>query len=532
MANGIQSLLTGFVMGVAFLLFLQSERNITQQYIPRFKLEEPQQQANIRIADAQESATNTSTQQPSQPQQANIGIANTQENATNTSTNQPPQQDEDPTERAAEPLAFCPSCIFNPKTFGKITCLERANYFVTKHKFTKELAQNAAMTAEPKSCKTAGGKVPSLEELASSLGYEEESKIGNTKNASIVVQLGGEMGNNLQIISFGFCLKLVAAKVGINATIVLRHQDHSKWLRGRENTQACFIKTREMDFEAANTAEFDLLKRAQDEWLGDNATFLKITNTFEYDEIDDSLSYWKSLLTTETPPPIVKMAAPSPVSIPFLWAGRYIKDFWVDKFYDDIRELLVFDYTKCCKLQAEPDETVLHIRGYTTEMPGAGKRMGFAELSPNKVATELLSNLKSGEKVAILSRFGGKSVLIEPYVKALEARGLQVRVISGQTGYEDFCFLMSTQKEFVGIHGSSYASFAAYLGNMTRARLYFLDSPETRRRYGDFSKFLNFTWTHPILKARMSIELYKSEEQDARDKVPDISSPRWLRWRL
>jgi hypothetical protein len=100
-------------------------------------------------------------------------------------------------------------------------------------------------------------------------------------------------------------------------------------------------------------------------------------------------------------------------------------------------------------------------------MPNRGKLLGFEELSPNKTAYELFAHLRPGDKIAITTRFGGKHV--EPYVSALNERGLNVRVVDGQSGTEDFCFLMSAQKELVGTSLSTFSRWAAYLGHMKRA---------------------------------------------------------------
>lgn len=112
--------------------------------------------------------------------------------------------------------------------------------------------------------------------------------------------------------------------------------------------------------------------------------------------------------------------------------------------------------------------------------------------------------------MAITTRFGGK--LVEPYVTALERRGLQVRVVEGQSGTEDFCFLLSAQKELVGTYKSTYVRWAAFLGEAKRANLYELFTPGNKGSNSDYSPF---NWTHPDLKDRVFHEAFKSEEQEA-----------------
>lgn len=152
-----------------------------------------------------------------------------------------------------------------------------------------------------------------------------------------------------------------------------------------------------------------------------------------------------------------------------------------------------------------------HLRNFLVEFrgrPSRGRRMGFEELSPNKTADELFGHLQRGEKIAITTRFGKHA---QPYVSALERRGLKVRVISNQSDIEDFCFLMSAKKELVGTYKSTYVKWAALLGDMKRAELYDLRYPEREKRNCDFSG-LNFT--DQRLRNRIVVKQYNSEAQD------------------
>ena len=81
------------------------------------------------------------------------------------------------------------------------------------------------------------------------------------------------------------------------------------------------------------------------------------------------------------------------------------------------------------------------------------KRMGFEELSPTKIATELFQNLQPGDKVAIVSRpvssaSNKKNNGVQPLqevVNALTSKGLSVRVVPPNN--DNFCFMMKAQKE-------------------------------------------------------------------------------------
>lgn len=151
-----------------------------------------------------------------------------------------------------------------------------------------------------------------------------------------------------------------------------------------------------------------------------------------------------------------------------------------------------------------------HLRNFMVEFPrrkNFARKKGFEELSPNKTANELFAHLKPGDKVAITTRFGGKHV--EPYVSALEQRGLRVRVIHGQSGVQDFCFLLNAKKELVGTKKSTFLELAALLGDMERAELYDMQDPKKKKDDSSYP-----TFTHPVLKKRIVIKAYNSEKQD------------------
>ena len=147
-----------------------------------------------------------------------------------------------------------------------------------------------------------------------------------------------------------------------------------------------------------------------------------------------------------------------------------------------------------------------HYRNFVKEMPRVGKSLGFEEMGPNQTARDLFGHLKAGDKVAILSRFA-LSPHEEPFLHALERQGLQVRFIQGQTGMQDFCFLLNTQKELIGTGKSTYFFWASILGNAKKIRSYWIDTPETRRRNGGNFR-VDYEWKSPELRDRFSFELH------------------------
>jgi hypothetical protein len=108
--------------------------------------------------------------------------------------------------------------------------------------------------------------------------------------------------------------------------------------------------------------------------------------------------------------------------------------------------------------------------------------------------------LKSGDKVAITSRFAKDPILIR-YVKALESRGFKVRVVLGSStakrqDVEDFCFLQRA-REVIGNFRSTFVFWAALLGYSENILLYTIKSPGLKSRFGPFVKVFftgNTTW--------------------------------------
>jgi hypothetical protein len=154
-------------------------------------------------------------------------------------------------------------------------------------------------------------------------------------------------------------------------------------------------------------------------------------------------------------------------------------------------------------------------------MQNAAKRMGFEELSPERIANELFAHLTPGDKVAITSRhIEGRDSTLHEVQRLLKKRGLIVRVMENKDPMHDFCFLKHAQKELVGTTRSTFVMWAAYLGNANITRLYTLDQKglvgkDRGRDEKSYIERQNKTWTNPNLKARIHYELYQTEEMEA-----------------
>ena len=116
----------------------------------------------------------------------------------------------------------------------------------------------------------------------------------------------------------------------------------------------------------------------------------------------------------------------------------------------------------------------------------------------------MFPHLGKGDKVVITTRFYDDPILQE-HVNALQSRGIQVRVVGGgdnnnikeRQGIEDFCFLLHAKKELIGSTRSTFALWAAVLGQAENILLYTIKSPALKFRFGPFIKMFftgNYTW--------------------------------------
>jgi hypothetical protein len=164
---------------------------------------------------------------------------------------------------------------------------------------------------------------------------------------------------------------------------------------------------------------------------------------------------------------------------------------------------------------------------------GRANTIGYSELPPHQTASELLGHLKEGDKVAITTRRRNNNkngndttttTTLQKYVTAMTNRGLQVRVIEGQSGVQDFCFLRKAQRGLAGNAVSTFVAWAALLGNARTVQLYIYDTPGLRKsvtnddddeasKKGDdrttkLQDILGFQWDHPKLKHRVRFPVY------------------------
>jgi len=183
-------------------------------------------------------------------------------------------------------------------------------------------------------------------------------------------------------------------------------------------------------------------------------------------------------------------------------------DFYVDTYYDQIRQF--FRYTDddpfCCKERPYANETVFHYRQFTTEMPNVGIALGFDEAS----ASELLEHIllpANATNVAILSRYQNEQ--LNAYADVLRDAGLSVRILPGQSGIQDFCFLKSAQHHVIGSARSTFFAWAALLSDAALVSAYSIDTPAQRKWAATRGEFVrqHYNWTNPKLVDRVVFPL-------------------------
>jgi len=337
---------------------------------------------------------------------------------------------------------------------------------------------------------------------------------------TILIYVTGEMGNMISKITYGYALQwLLQEEHNTTTEIILRNQGNGKWKQASLNVQKCFPVSRNWSFTAGNTAEFELRNEQQKTWMVENYDYLHFSAApgCQSEEcIREKVGFLVKNLHNTTGKPDI--GGNYNISLPFVYADEFaMVSYFNNRYAARILDMWKYDVNNpvCCDVKVDPDESVLHIRHFLGEMPRKGRRMGYEELSPTKLANELLAHLKPGDKVAFASRFPPE--YMSNYSDAMKARGFQVRQTPLQSPTQDLCSLMSARKEFVGYSMSSYAVWAAYLGNATRARLYSVKSPDRIARLGEDGYFYRYNWTNPTME-RVVFEEYNSEEQDQYEK--------------
>ena len=244
---------------------------------------------------------------------------------------------------------------------------------------SSQSTQVAATQSIPDSTTTTNireNQIPSFPNLQNTT-ITKETKPKNfnlTKEATILIQLSGEMANNLMHIAHGLGLKYWAKEeYGIETNIVLRHDTgpntrapYPKWKRARDAIQKCFPGLAKMDFTEGNSKEFNSMQTKEMEWLG-NERFDHLTgmiNSPDPIEIGKGLEYLANEILTDPDRPVSSKT----IRLPYMFSQGLDAFPMIDRYYSQIKHVFRFNDTACCSTIPDPDESVFHFRNFMREM--------------------------------------------------------------------------------------------------------------------------------------------------------------------
>lgn len=358
--------------------------------------------------------------------------------------------------------------------------------------------------------------------------------LSSAYNGTILLQLSGEFGNHLHKLALAKALQWMAQdEYGLDLKLVLKHQDHPKWLSARKDLQKCFASLRPLHFKEGNNKAYESQKLQQKmqgwdlELHGHDRSSL--TNVL--DRLQDVLKKNKELSHEETTAKDQRIIE-IPMLPPVIWIDQMVGWEILDEYRDRLVEwLLPIDSVSCCGDDDDhtsnapyPDETVFHFRNFVTELQGATQELGFEELSPFQTAHELLGHVPPGNKVAITTRFDNE--VTQGYVQALKDRGVQVRVMAGQSATQDFCFLSRTQHQLVGGQRSTFFVWAAYLGlaHIDKVLSYSVSPPNFTAATTKDSRHamrVPYEWKRsPLLQQKWEFQTFEGEGASNTKKTP------------
>jgi len=318
----------------------------------------------------------------------------------------------------------------------------------------------------------------------------ETPRNGHDGYVTLIVQLRGELSNQLSSLAHARVTQVLAERLGIRIVLVGQHQNNAKWTRGRDDIVRCFVNLKNLTFEGGIwDPNFKESEQLQSRWLSDrDQSLLKNARRAGLQALQRLLAHPNSRMSPYSS--LINQAAGNiTYSVPYLTTDSFI-GMSVFDYYGVLRDWLKIDDSDpaCCRARAAGDETVLHVRNFVSETERSWSR-GLLDLSPNNTANKLFRN-KNGDnnsssvnsgsfnknssndaKVVILSRF---PYTLKPYADALQATSgvSSATVLFDQTGIQDFCFLRSARTTMIGTRRSTYALWAGVLGNASTVRLY------------------------------------------------------------
>lgn len=325
---------------------------------------------------------------------------------------------------------------------------------------------------------------------------------------TFLLQIGGEMGNNLGYIAYAHAVALLLRQEHqMNIRIALRHQDAKKWNRSWVHVNKCFPATRNWDIHEGHT-QFNHLTIGQMEDLGDDHD-LDLLNAVELSVVRNGTQGIVDMIRNF--PNATPESVSEPVSHPFIYVRTPILFFHplLEQYYSYFRRLFQFDYRECCNQLPRTDEIAFHFRNFKHELGKGHVYLGFEEIPPDLLSDKILKKYPKGSRVSILSRFS-QSKFVQEYLSVLEQRGFEARVVVNNTAVQDFCYLMKADA-IVGAGRSSFLTWAGILGKQRRAYVYSINSTYTRHnceKSPEIPLFFAHQFQNSQLKSKFKFSLH------------------------
>ena len=142
----------------------------------------------------------------------------------------------------------------------------------------------------------------------------------------------------------------------------------------------------------------------------------------------------------------------------------------LDQYYQEFRDLFLFNESRCCFDVPEEDDTVFHIRGFKSEL-AKSTYSSLWDAEPDIAYEKLIPELREGDKVLILP---GKNLVVNvtAYKEEFDKGGIQTRSSKNKGGIYDFCQLLKAKKEVIGNYYSTFFLWGAMFGTAKKVVIY------------------------------------------------------------
>ncbi|KAL7548267.1 hypothetical protein ACHAWF_011559 [Thalassiosira exigua] len=337
----------------------------------------------------------------------------------------------------------------------------------------------------------------------------EDATGGAPLRGTVVIQLMGELGNNLFVLAYYFAVRTLARdEFGLDLVLHVRKQKRKKADRAAKDAR-CLRSFRDVDFD-----ECDWYVEGKGEECEDKIQRqISILQEFSERRLDERLH-----MTGETPDEVRSFLRDYATILrddavlglyrttgagwtddeprPFLYSlsrgdrrgGLDLGDPLINGVYGrGMLEYFAFDdETKtssgCCSMLPEEDEQVFHYRSFVSNLRNRHLSWGGGELAPATAANVLSASLPLGTKIALVSGVASNA-RTAAYEDAFRNRSFDVRVISGQTGIQHFCFLAHARGGLWGTEKSTYVTWASLINpRLKNATLYGANYPASKEK--------------------------------------------------